>query len=585
MTYVESAKQTIREILLAGRPLVVPWSGGRDSSSVLNLSVVVAAGLVEQGFKVAPLFVINADVIIENPAVSQQLQKDLRRLKDYCKEHLIPLSFHQSTPALGSEWVVKIFSGRNLPIFANRKFRDCSTDLKGIPLERLKRSLMKHIEANHGKPVSALGTRFCESTQRRDRMESRGETAEEIWSSGTSGDMISPIANWSDKELWQYISAVTNGQEEGFTDFRDLTQLYWDGSDHSRILFESDSVPNCRYGCSMCCVGARDRSMENLLKNNPERYGYMLGLNKLRNFLVATQFDLDRRQWIGRSIVDGYLAIYPDTYSAQMLEDLFLMALTIDVREEEAAGRLGIAPRFKLLHPRAIIAICAIWSMQGLHSKPFHGLYLYNKVYNEGFRIEVPEVTPGKPVKIPEKRYLYVGEGWTEQGSEWEYAGMRDATLEMVSDQDGWSGCGVLEGLKDGRQVQQPAYSESGLFDVDLESAYMVFDWEIENLLRHHDETHYYATFAYNRYVTLGVIQLSSRRQSSTSDFILRRTNFREKEGLIGANFDLQKVLSKTISKKEMLAEVARRNPTPPIITPSVAQPVKAQMELFTEVA
>lgn len=74
-----------------------------------------------------------------------------------------------------------------------------------------------------------------------------------------------------------------------------------------------------------------------------------------------------------------------------MLEELFQICLTIDAREREAAHALGISPRFQLLTAEQIIAIDAIWSLQGYHL-PFHGLYLYKKIVIEGHRYETPKI-------------------------------------------------------------------------------------------------------------------------------------------------------------------------------------------------
>lgn len=571
MNQIAKTKEIIEQTLRTGRPIVVPYSGGRDSSSVLNLTVSAAGRLKALGIKLAPIFVINADTMIENPEVCLVLDRSLKDLRQYCANTGIDLSISQSRPALNSEWMVKILSGRNLPIFANRKHRDCSVDLKITPMERLKKKLLKTIREDYGEPITMVGTRYAEGAGRRQRMEARGESAETVWSNDQSGDMLSPIAEWADADIWTYLQGVVKGQEEGFTDFSDLIHMYWTGTE----LSEGHTSPSCRFGCSVCTVG-RDCSMENMLKNDPDRYGYMAGINQLQRYLVATQYDFSKRQWIGRTIHNGYLAIYPDTYGPQMLEDLFLMILTLDAREQEAAYRLGIEPRFQLLHPRAIIAIDALWSMQGSHL-PFHGLYLFDQVYNKGLRKEIPEIEATPQTPVPAKRYLHVGDAWKDS-TEFAACGLRNVSVEMSCDSDSFSGCGRTETLNDGRIVMDCLYSEDGLFDVDEESAMMVLGMELDYLLRNYHNTGYKNTYGYNLYATMGVLQLSSRRQTGTSDFILRRTAFREKLGLIGGKFDLEAVLKQTISEREF-----KRLTTGDMKVRSVEE--QTQMDLFEEIA
>lgn len=582
--HIEKAKQVIRKTLLTRRACCVPTSFGKDSSSVLNLVVTTAAEIVaEQGKEaIAPITVVNADTLVESPAMEQLLLSEVKKLKAYCSEHDVPLTFLRSKPALTSEWTVKVLSGRNLPVYASKKNRECSIDLKIAPMERLKKKLVKHLEESYGKTITMVGTRFAESKGRQARMEARGEDAESIWASDSSGDMLSPVANWSTEDVWDYLSAVSRGVEDGYSDFTGLMELYRDGSDQS----DSDGEKkDCRFGCSICTVTSVDRSMANLLKNNPAKYSYMEGLFRLQQYLIAIQHDLDRRQYIGRSINEhGYIAIGADTFSPAQLEELFLMILTLDIREAEAADRHGIAPRFQLLHPRAIVAIDALWGMQGVF-EPHHGLYLYKKVYHEGFRLDIPVIKPSKRVPIPEKRYLFVGDAW--KAGEFNFSGMRNMFLEMSSEPNSFTGCGRTETLKDGRIVQSPVYSDDGLFDIDLESAYFVLDFELDYLLRKHNDA-YRATEAYNAYVSMGTLQLSSRRQSSSSDMIMRRTAWREREGLVGRNFDLHKVIGRTISKKEMLAAVAaKQGEVIPIPVPEVQEETQQplQLDLFQECA
>lgn len=558
MDYIVQTKTAIKKVLLSKTPVVLPWSGGKDSSAVVNLTVVCAAEIIaDHGVNsIAPITVVNADTLIENPAVGTQLKADIVNLEAFCDKHCIPMAFHQSKPSLNCEWTVNILSGRGLPIFSNAKNRSCSVDLKITPMNRLKKQVTKELRSKYGEPCSFLGTRFAESQERSDRMLARGESAEQAWKSDASGSMLSPIAHWSDRELWDYLAAVAGGRETGYTDFTGLTTIYRAGSSMDTKLIDGDDMPSCRFGCATCCVG-RDVSLENMLTNDPDQYGYMTGINQLQRYLIATQYDFDKRIWIGRSIKDGYLSVSPDTYSPDMLEELFLICLTLDAREVEEAESRGIAPRFQLLHERAIIAIDALWSMQGLH-KPHHALHLFDQVYNQEVRVDVPVVaaTPRQPV--PAKRYLYVGDEW-ENDSNYLYSGLRDIVLEGMTDPDGIGGCGKTEILKNGRVVEQQVYAEDGLFDVDSEAVFFLLDFELPDLLRKHDDEMIRSTSAFHYYTSTGVVQMSSRRQSGTTDFILRRTAFREDHGLIGKNYNLESIRERTVSEREMKADVNSR--------------------------
>ena len=569
--HIEAAKQTIRNILLSKTPCIVPLSGGKDSHTVLGLTIDVARDIVTEfgTDAIAPINVVNADPVIDIPEVKNLLDRDVYRLKKYCKEHRIQMFFHQTTPALLSEYVVQVFSGRNLPVFANSKNRQCSVDLKCVPMEKLKKTLTKALFNTYKKqPITLLGTRFEESTDRKERMLARGESAEAVWENNKQSQMLSPIADWSTGQVWHYLRSVTNGEERGFTTYSDLEQLYIDGTDKDE--FEQTKQASCRFGCSLCCVG-EDRSMINLLKNNPSKYGYMAGIHKLQKYLLATMYDFEKRVWIGRTIRDGYVAVQPDTYSPQMLEDLFLMALTIDIREQEEADRLGIAPRFQLLHPRAIIAIDALWCQQGVH-ETHHALFLYKKVYHDGFRMDVPEIAPVPRQKVPEKRWLFVGDDWNDGDNT--FSGLRSLELEMICASDSFAPCGKTDELSDGRKIMSVNYSPTGLFDVDMEGAYFVLDFELDYMLKKHGNDRYAPSSGFNDYAILGTIELSNKRHAGMIDDILKRTSFRNKIEMLGFNYDRETILAMSISDTERMQEIKARETQETImetIKPAVA--------------
>lgn len=537
-----AAKSMIKQVARCGHPLMVAWSSGRDSTTCLNLTLVAMSEMTAAGEPVPQLVVLHADPLVENPAVHQHAMNEISAIKRYAERHDIPIRVEISTPALISQWAVKVISGRNLPPLPGRP-RDCTLDLKVTPMKRLKAKVIKELgEQMATKPVTIIGTRFAESSGRKKRMKERGETADGLWSD-KEGLKLSPIAEWSDEELWQYLYDCSNGYEECYGDLGNLIQLYLDGSREIARNCAGQPMPCARFGCMLCTVG-RDKSLEGMLAKG-EKYSYLRPIKQLQQFIRNTRFDYDKRTWIGRSINSGYIAIGPDTYSPGMLADLLRYCLTIDIREIEAAEKAGIEPRFQLISPEALVAIDAIWSLQGIH-KPFEALRIYRDIC-DGSRYDIPSIPEPKPVPVPEARYLYVGDGWQDIENDFRVMGIRNIMLELASEPN--TGCMGTKTLKDGRVVLDVEMAKNE-FTIDEEAAGFILGFELDYLLDKYPSEYFFPrTTGYRYYSTMGTLQFA-KGQVNSSDLIMRRTAWKESMGL----FDMprEELLARTISKAEM---------------------------------
>ncbi|MBY0465988.1 MAG: hypothetical protein K2W33_13710, partial [Burkholderiales bacterium] len=346
---------------------------------------------------------------------------------------------------------------------------------------------------------------------------------------------LSPIAYWSADDVWEYLGLARAEAIDSYSDFDETFRIYADAMGSSCVILgedmstkQSSKACGARHGCSLCTLVQADKSMENML--TLPRYSYMQGLNDLRNFLANTRWDMDRRSWIGRTINNGWATVSPDTYSPLMMEELMRYCLTIDMREQEASRALGIQPRFKLISIDQLFAIDAMWSLQAFH-KPFHALSIYKDVVVDGNRYDVPSLaTTARPEVLPKNRYLWVGEDW-DQGEERQYTGLRSVLSEMAAGDFG-GGCMGNKPLKDGTEVLD--LNIASMFDIDVESAYMVLDFELDELLReYHDAPTCCPTEGYMYYARLGLMTIKSGQEREV-DMMLRRSHFKFEHGLHG---------------------------------------------------
>ncbi|MDD2466032.1 MAG: phosphoadenosine phosphosulfate reductase family protein [Desulfobulbus sp.] len=558
---VEQAKHSITQLFIKNHLVFVSWSSGKDSSTVLSLVLVAAAEYLANGHTFHhPIIVTHGDTGIENPEIHAYAMREIEKIERFCARNAIPIEIHTARPYLNSSWAVRVLSGRALPTFANKAHRDCSVSMKIEPQQRIRKIVLRKYA--HLEPVILLGTRYDESTERNGRMTDRGERADLVWRSPDGTLSLSPICDWTTADVWEYLASCRDEIiERSYADFQDIFRLYGEASEGDCGAIEDmigsgakSSACGSRFGCMLCTAVSADWSLANMIEANPGEYGYLKPIQELQAFLVATQYDLNRRFFIGRSITDGYIAIGPDSYHPSMLEELFQICLTIDARERESAYTLGISPRFQLLDVQQIVAIDAIWSLQGYHV-PFHGLYLYKKIVIDGYRYETPKIDPEPAIKFPRPRYLYVGNDWTD-GLDNRYLGLQEATLDMtLVDQEFPTGCIGHKTIKAGTRVLDVL--ADNLFNVDPEAAALTLDLELDYLLSRHDLDHGSITQGYRHYLVAGVIQLA-KSKVSVIDRIMKRTAWRERHGLVGPNHNIAEILARATLTRDNRQEIVQ---------------------------
>jgi DNA sulfur modification protein DndC len=108
--------------------------------------------------------------------------------------------------------------------------------------------------------------------------------------------VYSPIEDWSNDDVWLYLMQVRNPRGH---DNKSLLGMYQGASEGGECpLVVDTSTPSCgtsRFGCWVCTVVDRDRSMEAMIKNDEEKV-WMMPLLELRNELDRPD-DRDRRDF------------------------------------------------------------------------------------------------------------------------------------------------------------------------------------------------------------------------------------------------------------------------------------------------
>src|SRR5262249_39789432 len=157
---VETVCDEVRELYLADEiPWVVGYSGGKDSSAVLQL-VWLAIRKLPADERKKPIHVISTDTLVEQPLVARWAETSPARMRQAAREQEMPVQPHKLTPEVANSFWVNLI-GRGYPA-PRQKFRWCTERLKIKPSNAFIRGVVQ----KYGEAILVLGTRKAESQKR-----------------------------------------------------------------------------------------------------------------------------------------------------------------------------------------------------------------------------------------------------------------------------------------------------------------------------------------------------------------------------------------------------------------------------------
>jgi DNA sulfur modification protein DndC len=275
--------EEIKELYLSDNtPWVVGYSGGKDSTAVLQL-VWFALREVPAADRTKPVHVISTDTLVENPVVASWVTHSLDCMQAAASGESLPITPHRLTPVVKDTfWVSLIGKGYPAP---RPRFRWCTERLKINPSN----AFITDIVRSSGEAILVLGIRKAESSARsramtrHERLRARERLSPNASLSGSQ--IYSPIEAWSNDEVWMFLMQDQNPW--GYNN-RDLLTMYQGASpDGECPLVIDTSTPSCgdsRFGCWVCTLVEKDRSMQAMIQNDSEK-AWMLPLLSLRDAL------------------------------------------------------------------------------------------------------------------------------------------------------------------------------------------------------------------------------------------------------------------------------------------------------------
>ncbi|MBD2292191.1 DNA phosphorothioation system sulfurtransferase DndC [Anabaena sphaerica FACHB-251] len=294
--YIQVLTTEIQELYcLDAIPWVIGYSGGKDSTATLQL-IWNAISQLPPEKRTKTIHVITTDTLVENPIVATWVRQSLEQMKVASKAQGIPIEPNLLQPEIKETfWVSLIGKGYPAP---RGKFRWCTDRLKIHPSNRFIRDILRV----QGEVILILGTRKAESIKRAISMEKHriSSTKDRLnydvnsnqinsllyYSSSLPNALIySPIEDWRTEEVWIYLNQWENPW--GYSN-KDLFNMYRGATaDNECPLVVDTSTPSCgdsRFGCWVCTIVSKDKSMEAMIQNDEEKE-WMQPLLNMRNEL------------------------------------------------------------------------------------------------------------------------------------------------------------------------------------------------------------------------------------------------------------------------------------------------------------
>lgn len=282
-------------------PWVVAYSGGKDSTLLLQLTWGVVAGLPPRQRR-RVVYVVGNDTLVESPLVIGHLRSSLRTIRAAALADGLPIQTRLTKPHIDQTFWVNVIGRGYIP--PTRNFRWCTDRMKIHPTNDLLRTL---VDA-HGGAILLVGTRKSESDNRRRTMEKRGVSSTELNPHGSIGKcfMFAPIAELDDEDVWLTLMQC---KPPWGGSHRELVTLYRNaGGGECPLVLTKDDAPSCgttspRFGCWTCTVVKKDRSLSGLIESGHGDPSTFRRLFDFREWLIELREDRQNRQRVRR---DGF---------------------------------------------------------------------------------------------------------------------------------------------------------------------------------------------------------------------------------------------------------------------------------------
>ncbi|MCP4458035.1 MAG: DNA phosphorothioation system sulfurtransferase DndC [Cytophagales bacterium] len=346
------------------RPWVIGFSGGKDSTLLLQL-VWNSLRKIPQELRTRKIYVICNNTLVENPRILTFIDRTLNKIQESATSQGLPIEVHQTTPELEDSFWTNLL-GRGYPAPINN-FRWCTDRLKIRPTTKY----IKTVIEKNGEAIILLGTRSDESSNRAGSMKRHEKYGHSRLRKHIlpNAFVYAPIKDVTTNQVWQYLMQMSPPWGGSH---KELVTLYRNANSDDCPLVIDTSTPSCgssRFGCWVCTVVKKDKSMEGLIDNGEE---WMLPLMEIRNLIADERNNPEWREPIRRNGQEGP-GPYREWARALLLEKI--LEAQYEIQQEQ--------PEMELIRHQELVAIQLAWY------RDTHFKNKVSEIYNRVYKMEI----------------------------------------------------------------------------------------------------------------------------------------------------------------------------------------------------
>ena len=287
-----------KQYLFDERPWVVGYSGGKDSTTVVQLIWNSLLDMPDDQRK-KPIYIVSVDTLVDNPMIIEYLNDNLNKMKESALKNRLPIEVYKLYPKPNERfWTTLIGKGYPAP---TQGFRWCTDRLKIKPTNEF----IKNKVNEYGEVIMVLGVRMGESSSRnrsiiRKTVEGKVLKINEYL---PNSYIFAPIENWTTDEIWEFLKS--NSKTPWGSDNEKLAQLYSDsnstsGSADSPTMI-GESSGNSRFGCWVCTVVREDKSLGGFLNTAKKNIENGIDVEYNKKIRDTLQPLLKFRNWLQKN--------------------------------------------------------------------------------------------------------------------------------------------------------------------------------------------------------------------------------------------------------------------------------------------
>lgn len=346
------------------RPWIIGFSGGKDSTMLLQIVWNAVKHFPPEIRQMRDVYVVCNNTLVENPKILEYTDRVLKQIEKAAVEQDMPFRVQKTTPKLEETFWLNLI-GRGYPA-PNNIFRWCTERLKINPTTKF----ILETVSQKGEAIILLGTREAESSNRARTMKKHERMGQRLRKHVLPNTYVfAPLKDVTTNEVWQYLLQVPSPWGSSN---RELVTLYRNATGGDCPLVIDTTTPSCgqsRFGCWVCTVVNKDKSMTALIDNGEE---WMMPLLELRDLLAASRDSDYYRETRRRNGTEkeGVLGPYRPWFRAKVLEEVLQAQKSI--QEEE--------PQTSLISYQELVAIQILWHRDGIFD--FRVSDIYNHIFN-----------------------------------------------------------------------------------------------------------------------------------------------------------------------------------------------------------